>query len=726
MTHSTASEARHSSYHPSHTKAEDAVMETLNADVATQSSDVVTQSDNVAAQSNAHVATQSNAQPKAAHIAQPGNPHPESVEALKHLIMANRGTEYPEAYSPKNLINPSTLKDGEKAALRIAAALIRRQRIILVADFDCDGATGAAIMKKGLGMISEAMTRKGGKPDPDTQACIDIVIPDRFTYGYGLKPELAIEVIRPLNPDLIITIDNGISSHDAADLIRTWGATDLIITDHHLPGDSLPNAYAVVNPTQKDCQYESKALCGAGVAFHLLMLVRRAIVELIGGTPRGSSMASRMRGVALNHLSDLVALGTIGDMVPMDKNNRLLTAIGLARINKGFSLPARSAHEKGLLSYGMRALLDVAGVTTPVTTSDLAFQLVPRINSVGRLTQPVAGVNCLLADNPDTALELARECDALNTERKHIQATMEAEARAELATVMDSMKEDAELSELSPLNSELSPLNSTILHRDTWHTGLVGLIASRIKERTGGAVVCFAPEKAPNPEVEAARVSSDQDTQTFNDSELPHQELSDDEADINWLKGSGRSDNVHLRDALAYVAARAPDLMMQFGGHARAAGLTLYRPHLPKFRRLFAEAVDYLLTRSPLENQTFDDGRLPSVHRSFPFAHWIEQQPWGQHFPEPQFTQTFHILEARTLKDTHQRLLVADYISNTASTERPAPAEPFPMMWFFSVDDQTPALQVGQLVTLTYRLTVNRFNGRNTLQGVVVSRATTD
>ncbi|KXS55150.1 MAG: phosphoesterase domain-containing protein [Marinobacter sp. T13-3] len=634
-----------------------------------------------------------------------------TLDALKQKIMATRGAEYPEQYSPKNLINPGKLKDGERAALRIAAALIRRQRITLVADFDCDGATGAAIMKRGLLMIADALTAKQATPNGTESAHIDVVIPDRFNYGYGLKPELATEVIHPLNPDLIITIDNGIASHEAADLIATWGkpdedkgAPDLIITDHHLPGDTLPQAYAVVNPTQTDCQFDSKALCGAGVAFHIVLLVRRAIVQLLGQTSNGKAAASRMRGVALNTLTDLVALGTIGDMVPMDANNRLLTKIGLDRINKGYQMPARAAHEKGYLSYGLRALLEVANVTAPVTATDLAFQVVPRINSVGRLTKPLAGVNCLLADNPETAATLAGECDTLNTERKQVQATMEAEARADL----DKMMADGDA--LADTSST-DPQAALIFHNDTWHTGLVGLIASRIKERTGGAVVCFAPEKAPDEEVEAARREQANQAE-WRDSDLPEQ-VDPSDADINWLKGSGRSDNVHLRDALAYIASRDPDILMQFGGHARAAGLTLYRPHLPKFRRLFAEAVDHLLSTAPLDNQTFDDGPLPAVHRSFPLAHWIERQPWGQQFPEPQFTQAFQVKQVNVLKEAHQRLVV---------TDADGQGEPFPLMWFRSVDERTPPLKEGQTVTLGYRLTVNRFRGNNTLQGIVTER----
>ncbi|WP_273206786.1 single-stranded-DNA-specific exonuclease RecJ [Marinobacter subterrani] len=639
-----------------------------------------------------------------------------AIEAIKSHIMANRGTTYPEHYSPKNLLNASGLKDGEKAANRIAAALIRRQRIVLVADFDCDGATGAAVMKRGLDMISDAMIGSGdtGKRKAanshEQRADIQYVIPDRFEYGYGLKPSLAIEVIQPLNPDLVITIDNGISSHNAIDQMKTWvKAPDVIITDHHAPADTLPDAYAVVNPNRRDCSFESKALCGCGVAFYVLLLVRRAIVALIGDNPRGAIMAARMRNVALNHLSDLVALGTIGDMVPMDANNRLLVKVGLDRINKGIQMTARASHTKGLLSYGIRALLERAGVGYPVTATDLAFQVVPRINSVGRLTKPVAGVECLLSDSHTIAELEAQKCDELNQERKQVQATMEMQARDSLSKMLEAPGAQALADDEKPA--------SVVLDDNSWHPGLVGLIASRIKEKTGGAVVCFAPETGVTKPDEQTGTGEQDD---WRDADLPDN-VNPNDADINWLKGSGRSDNVHLRDALAYVASHAPDLMMQFGGHARAAGLTLYRPHLPRFRRLFAEAVDHLLATAPLENRQFDDGPLPAIHRSFPLAHWIERQPWGQMFPEPQFTQQFRVARARTMKDVHQRLVVVDANANPSDGQSGS-AEPLTMVWFFSVNDETPALEEGQLVTLQYRLTVNRLNGKNSLQGVVVKR----
>lgn len=656
-----------------------------------------------------------------ANTGQPVTPEKgeKAIEAIKSHIMANRGVTYPEHYSPKNLLNASGLTDGEKAANRIAAALIRRQRIVLVADFDCDGATGAAVMKRGLNMIADALinpkdalNRKAAGTQ-EQRADIRYVIPDRFEYGYGLKPALAIEVIQPMNPDLVITIDNGTSSHNAIDQMKSWpNAPDVIITDHHAPADTLPDAYAVVNPNRRDCPFESKALCGCGVAFYMLLLVRRAIVTLIGSNPRGAAMASRMRNVALNHLSDLVALGTIGDIVPMDANNRLLVKVGLDRINKGMQMTARAAHTKGFLSYGIRALLERAGVSHPVTTTDLAFQVVPRINSVGRLTKPIAGVECLLADSYTMAELEAQKCDELNQERKQVQATMEAQARDALGEMLK-----VPFAEEMADHADKDKPASVVLDDNSWHPGLVGLIASRIKEKTGGAAVCFAPETAAS---KTTTQSANGDQDDWTDADLP-ENVNPDEADINWLKGSGRSDNVHLRDALAYVAARAPDLMMQFGGHARAAGLTLYRPHLPRFRRLFAEAVEHLLATAPLENRQFDDGPLPAIHRSFPLAHWIERQPWGQLFPEPQFTQQFRVARARTMKDVHQRLVVVDANANPADGQSGS-AEPLAMIWFFSVTDETPALEEGQLVTLQYRLSVNRFNGRNGLQGVVVKR----
>jgi len=631
--------------------------------------------------------------------------HNAELDALKSRILANRGASYPETYSAKNLISPTLLKDGERAAMRLAKAVILKQKIVAVSDFDSDGANSAAVFLRGMRMMADAMVppkRNTYSRLPESRASenrrkkldIQYVIPNRFTYGYGLKPMLAEKIVRPMAPDIIVTLDNGISSHDAVNLIAGWQPrTDVIITDHHAPGDTLPDAYAVVNPNREDCDFPSKALCGCGVAFYLLLLVRRALVSLLGNDPRRAGATRAIAAVPLNGLLDYVAIATIGDVVPMDANNRLLVKAGLDRINRGLQMPARQAHSEGYLSLGVRALLSVSGTGHPVTSTDLAFNVVPRINAVGRLEEPVAGIECLLSETQMMAELEAKECHKLNEERKTIQKGMEGEANEIMATMSDLDASETH----NP--GEPDPQRAMVLFKEDWHPGVVGPVASRVKEKTGGAVICFSPETDPN---------------------APDDEES---GDPDWLKGSGRSDNVHLRDALAYVAAQAPDLMMQFGGHARAAGLSLHTADLPRFKKLFQKAVDHFLATAPLTNPVFDDGALPRHLRTHTLAAWIERQPWGQVFPEPTFTQTFRVLRAGPIKEIHQKLTVTDTANDSTAPDAcdvsASGSRTINMLWFFSVDDDNPPVNEGAILTVRYRLTINRFRGNSQLQGII-------
>lgn len=681
-------------------------------------------------------------------------PHTEepALLALKSGILANRGATYPERYHPKNLISPALLTDGVKAATRLADALMKGQRVVCVADFDCDGATSAAILIRGLSRLSDALT-KTLKSKPAT---LDHVVPDRFKYGYGLKPRLAEEVIRPLSPDLIVTLDNGISSHDAVDRIATWtgvsassptGAPDVIITDHHAQGDSIPKAFAVVNPNRKDCQFPSKALAGCGVAFYMVMLTRQALITRLNrmadqhptGNPNSRTAAKLVSSIQMSHLADLVAVGTVGDLVPLDSNNRLLVKTGLDRINKGWQMPARKAHQEGYLSFGVRALLEAANAQYPITTSDLAFQVCPRINAVGRLEKPIAGVACLLSETQMIAGIEAKTCNQLNEERKKIQREMQVEADQQLAALSfdaDHLLAEGNLTESGAAGEgnddtdNQDGQHAVILHDDTWHPGIVGLIASRIKEKTRGAVICFSPEMDPSAEPGTPEAEGDPD----------------------WLKGSGRSDNVNIRDAVAYVVARAPDMLIQFGGHARAMGCSLHRSELRRFTRLFNEAVHHLLRTAPLHNPEYHDGTLPAALRTHRFAAWVERQPWGQYFPEPTFTQTFKVIRTQQVGTEHQRLLLIDaddrpLVNNEADT---APLSVYPtasgaesinMIWFFSRNQSRPSVTVpdrlagmvdelvlpdgtveaGAAVRVCYQLIINRFRGANNIQGIIRS-----
>jgi len=620
------------------------------------------------------------------------------MDAIKSRVLDNRGVGHPEVYSPKNLINPNGLMDGHKAGMRIAAALIRRQRIALVADFDCDSATGAAVMKKGLSLISETLAL-AGRPkstanpvSPNSVSDIQIVVPDRRAHGHGLTPSLATEVIHDIKANLIITLGTGSNEHAAAILIHQWqDAPDLIVLDHHAPAGTAPDTYALISPNRSDCQFESKAIHSTGLAFYMLILVRRCMVELIGGTPRGTAMADRIRAVPMNHLSDLVALGTIGDKAPLDANNRLLVKMGLERINKGHQMTAKASHDKGYLSYGLRALLEVAKATYPITTHDLDVHAAQRLNSVGRLALPAGlpdcGIECLLADNQNDATRLAKRCDDLNTQRKDSQAAVEAHAK----TTLDSVIADLSRNNLTTHNPDHPPATALAMKDDTWHTGLVGLIASRLATHTGATVFCFAPETSAQPPDDAPHNTGTENAVIWQDAHLP-ETGNPASGDVNWLKGSGRSDSVHLRDALAFIRASNPDLLMQYSGHAGAASVTLYRPHLPRFRRLLTEAVDYLLATAPLQSlkmeALLDHGPLPATARTFPLAHWIEQQPRGNQFPEPQFTQSFRIVKAQTAMDVHQMLIAVDANANPADGQS-GTAEPLQMLWCNSVGPDT-------------------------------------
>jgi len=624
------------------------------------------------------------------------------LESVKSRIFRNRGTTYPETHNPTQLICPTKLTDGLKAAVRLAHALMNGERIVAVADFDCDGATSTAIFVRC--MTRYAKTLKGFRyPLAD----IRHVIPDRFKYGYGLKPKLADEKVKPLEPDVIVTLDNGISSHDAVLRINhQWkgvsranpdGIPHVIITDHHAQGEDLPDALAVVNPNRKDCPFPSKTLAGCGVAFYLMILVRQVLISRLKKAEKMAA-ASSIAAIQVNHFSDVLAVGTVGDVVPLDANNRLMVKVGLDRINKGLAMSARESHEKGYLCYGVRALLEMGNVQAPVTASDLAFQVVPRINAVGRMEKPTSGVECLLADARMIAEIEAKRCDSLNKERKAVQKEMERDADKALTEI---------LSEVEEQTSSLESQSSVVLHADHWHPGIVGLVASRIKDRTKGAVICFSPEVDP---------SADPDSP-------------DAEGDPDWLKGSGRSDNVHLRDTLAYVATLAPEMMMQFGGHARAAGLSLHRSELNKFKRLFKEAVAHSLEVAPLSNPIIDDGPLAPHLRDRSLIEWMEAQPWGQAFPEPTFTQRFKVIRSLGIGTEHQKLLLMDVDDQPLSNESGPDGEPiypiadgakaFPVLWFFSRTEENPeVLEAGNAIQLTYTASINRFRGNNDVQGI--------
>ena len=514
---------------------------------------------------------------------------------------------------------------GAAEAARLLLSHARR-RVLVVGDFDADGATSTALMLRAL--------RGCGF------AAVDFLVPNRFEYGYGLTPEI-VAVAAERSPSLIVTVDNGISSHAGVAAARARGI-DVLITDHHLPGVELPDANVIVNPNVPGNGFASGALAGVGVAFYVCAALRR-LLESEGTLPQGAP--------GLAALLDLVALGTVADVVPLDANNRVLVAQGLARIRAGRCVPGISA----LLAVARRAQ---AGLVA----SDLGFAVAPRLNAAGRLTDMSIGIRCLLSDDPLEAMALATELDALNAQRREIEADMQLQA---LAAVRALHTADSGVQR-----------SGVCLFDAQWHQGVVGLVAGRVKEQLRRPVVAFAV------------------------------------ADERNLRGSARSvPGVHIRDVLEAIATREPGLLEKFGGHAMAAGLSLPRAHLDRFARAFDVEVARAMAASALSDAIETDGELGDADIALPLAEALRAGgPWGAAFPEPLFDGVFEVRgTARVLAGRHLKFQVA------AREGRGG----FEAIAFNSVDPQRPApLPVGR-VRLVYRLGTNDYQGERRLQLVV-------
>ncbi len=523
-------------------------------------------------------------------------------------------------HSLKNLLPPDLLK-GMGAAVELLAGLIRQQaRILIIGDFDADGATSSVLMVHGLRSLGAEQ--------------VDYLVPNRFEYGYGLTPEI-VEVALQRNPDLIVTVDNGISSHEGVDFARENGIKTLI-TDHHLPGNQVPKADAILNPNQQGCDFPSKNLAGVGVAFYLLSGVRRELRESHWFEHRSEpNMADYL---------DLVALGTIADVVPMDYNNRIMVQEGIRRIRAGRLRP------------GLKALSALSGnrIQT-ITSSDLAFGVAPRVNAAGRLEDISLGIECLLADDENRAQELASRLDKLNLERREIENEMKQQA----LNFLSALK----------LTKDTEEKVGICLYDEDWHQGVVGVVASRIKDKFHRPVVAFA-------------------------------KVSDSE-----LKGSARSiSGLHMRDVFETIAARNPDLLQKFGGHAMAAGLTLHPANLTTFAEQFDIEAKRWLTEEDLTQTVITDGNLGEDY-SISLAREIGQIcPWGQGFPEPLFDDDFEIVDQRIVGGRHLKMKLrpldgADSIDAIA----------------FNHD----RLVEGRVKRIAYRLDVNEYRGMESLQLIV-------
>ncbi|WP_439102956.1 single-stranded-DNA-specific exonuclease RecJ [Congregibacter sp.] len=520
---------------------------------------------------------------------------------------------------------PSLLTGLPEATERLQKALDNDERILIVGDFDADGATSTALAIKAL--------REFGASH------VDYLVPNRFEFGYGLTPGI-VALGAQRKPDLIITVDNGISSVDGVDAANALGI-EVLITDHHLPGKELPKATAIVNPNQAGCAFPSKALAGVGVMFYLLLALRTRLREVDWFARRG------LETPHLGAFLDLVALGTVADVVPLDHNNRILVEGGLARMRSGRARP------------GINALLSVAGRDPlSVVASDLGFAAGPRLNAAGRLDDMSLGIECLLADDPQEARSIALQLDGMNRERQRIERGMEEEALAALASLK---LEDVDLPA------------ALVLHDPHWHQGVVGILASRIKDRFHRPVIAFA-------------------------------QSGDDE-----LKGSGRGiPGMHLRDLLDEVATAHPGLIDRFGGHAMAAGLSLAEAHFDDFAEAFTTAVENAggLTLEPVLDS---DGELTPEDFDLATAEMLRHAgPWGQMFPEPMFDGVFELRSQRIVGERHLKMSLAKP-GNGAALDAIA----------FGVDtERWPDASVKE-VRLAYRLDVNQFRGERRLQLLV-------
>jgi single-stranded-DNA-specific exonuclease len=504
------------------------------------------------------------------------------------------------------------LKNNELMASLLADAIAANKQILIVADYDADGATACAVGVRGLRLFG---------------AKVDFIVPNRFDYGYGLTPEIVQLAAAHSNgkPDILLTVDNGIASVEGVAEANRLGI-EVLVTDHHLPGDQLPEARCIVNPNQVGCDFPSKNLAGVGVMFYVLLALRAELRQ------RGAFATQPEPN--LGSILDLVALGTVADVVKLDDNNRILVQQGLQRIRAGRACAGINA----LLQATRRAASKVA-------TYDLGFVIGPRLNAAGRLDDMSLGIRCLLTDDSAEALQLAAKLDGLNHERRAIEADMQQEA---LAALVD----------INPADSY-----SLILFDDQWHQGVIGILASRLKDKFNRPTLIFAPAK---------------------------------DGDI---KGSGRSiAGLHLRDALDLVSKRQPHLLQKFGGHAMAAGLTLRAEHFDAFKLAFEAVAQSLLRPSDLVKEIETDGRLLASDFRLETAQILAQQVWGQGFPEPLFVGEFKVLQQRIIGEKHLKLKLA---TDAGSLDA---------IHFFSTDT------LPETIRAVYSLSVNEYNGSVSLQ----------
>jgi len=543
---------------------------------------------------------------------------------LLERLFKSRGADFglaQEKQALAGLLHPSGLKGLDEGAQYLADCVEAKKRIIVVADYDCDGATACAVAVRGLKMLGF-----------DT---VDYMVPNRFTDGYGLTPAIVQRVAAMQEPhDIIFTVDNGIASVDGVKLARELGL-EVFITDHHLPGEALPPTPYIINPNQPGCTFASKSLAGVGVVFYLLMGLRAALRE------RGKF--TRETQPAIERLLDLVALGTVADVVALDENNRRLVKAGLQAIRRG------------RCQAGMAALYQVCGKESrDAASTDMGFFIGPRINAAGRMDDMTVGIQCLLTDDFNEGLDLASRLNTLNRERRSVEGQMQSEASLLLQGV------------------EVGQSHTIVMANEGWHQGVIGIVAGRLKEEHHRPTFVFADGATPDQP--------------------------------SW-KGSGRSiPGFHLRDALDLVSKRHPGLILKFGGHAMAAGMTLRKEGLETFKAAFEQVAQELMEPHILTKEVLHDGGLEADEYSLDCARMIADQVWGQGFPEPLFFDSFVIEDCKIMAEKHLRLSLRP---------KHAPHIRLQGVWFKRTEID------GQEMQLAYRLSENKFRGDSSLQLIV-------
>ena len=549
---------------------------------------------------------------------------PDSIHPVLKRIYASRNIKSSEDldYSLGSLIPYEELGGIDDAVILLQEMITQKKRILIVADFDADGATSCALAIRGL-------TAMGAED-------VIYVVPNRFEHGYGLSPKI-VDVALDHDPDLIVTVDNGISSISGVEHAKKNGIK-VLITDHHLPGDKLPSADVIVNPQLKENKFPSKNLAGVGVIFYILLALRAKLKA------ENWFDEKNIKYPNLANLLDLVALGTISDLVPLDKNNRTMVAHGLKLMRKNKS------------KAGILAILNQSGrQLSTLTSGDLSFAIAPRLNAAGRLTDMSLGIECLLTDDKENATEMAKKLNQLNIERRQIQDNMEEQAFTEFEKYLQD-------------TSKKIP-HGICIYNQNWHQGVVGILAAKIKEKFNRPVIVFAQECQ------------------------------------GILKGSARSiTELHIKDVFDEIARLYPELILTFGGHAMAAGLTIEESQFDRFSDVFNKVVDRYISSDSLEDQCLTDGELSGDDFSLPLALAIQNAgPWGQSFPEPIFVGQFKILDKRVVGESHLKLKLQSRNNNTLDA-----------IAFNMTDDDWPSKL--EQITSTYRLGINNYRGHSQVQ----------